>query len=106
MTRFQRIIEGGALYLAKIMAKMTLNLEIEMSELENLPMNEREQAERYEELINLYYKDLTLDDATESANQKLKELEKKVLDLCKVLGKDPNNIDDRDDRYHVYSVIA
>lgn len=58
-------------------------------------MNEKEQEERYEELINLYYKDLTFDNATESTNQKLKELEKKVLDLCKVLEKDPNNIDDR-----------
>jgi hypothetical protein len=99
MTKFQRIIEGGAPYLAKVMAKMTLNLEIEMSVLEKIPMNEREQEERYEELINLYYKDLTFDEATESTNQKLKELEKKVLDLCKVLGKDPNNIDDRADRY-------
>lgn len=42
MTKFQRIIEGGAPYLAKVMAKMILNLEIEMSVLENFPMNERE----------------------------------------------------------------
>lgn len=34
MTKFQRIIDGGAPYLAKVMAKMTLNLEIEMSVLE------------------------------------------------------------------------